>query len=241
MVEYFKDVIRRLLNAFRIDLTKNLEYDRLTKEIIKKRLSSSSNCIDVGCHKGEILKLILLAAPKGKHFAFEPIPAFADTLRQKFGKNVEVFSLALGHEKATGTFNYVKNAPAYSGLKERAYKVVPVIEKIEVDVVKLDGIIPNEVHIDFIKIDVEGGEMGVLKGGIELLKRDHPLVIFEFGRGASDFYGTQPEQIFDLLSVEANYKVYTLKGFLIGQKPLSLKDFVGHYEKGSEYYFIASA
>ncbi|HHB78565.1 MAG TPA: hypothetical protein ENK85_04970 [Saprospiraceae bacterium] len=50
-----------------IPLSKNHRYDIQTKAIIKK-LHADSNCIDVGCFKGEILDLMLQAAPKGQHF-----------------------------------------------------------------------------------------------------------------------------------------------------------------------------
>lgn len=76
MKELIKDTIRKGLNALHLDLTKNLKYDRLTKEVIARSLKNNSNAIDAGCHKGEILDLILKHAPNGKHFAFEPIPDF---------------------------------------------------------------------------------------------------------------------------------------------------------------------
>ena len=52
-----KNIIRGALNLLHIDLTKNLEYDRLTNAIMKKVLKVDSNCVDVGCHKGEIWRL----------------------------------------------------------------------------------------------------------------------------------------------------------------------------------------
>src|SRR5690554_7788214 len=69
-----KDILREILINLRLDLTKNLEYDRLTRAILKKFLKNNHNCIDVGCHKGEILDLMLTYSPQGKHYAFEPIP-----------------------------------------------------------------------------------------------------------------------------------------------------------------------
>ena len=99
LLDNLKDTIRKGLNVLHLDLTKNLEYDRLTRKIIQEKLQPNSNCIDVGCHKGEILELILKAAPNGKHFAFEPIPAMATDLAQKFSGKVTLFANALAEEK----------------------------------------------------------------------------------------------------------------------------------------------
>ena len=83
----------------------------------------------------------------------------------------------------------VKNAPAYSGLNKRRYDTsTPDIEEIKVKLGVLDEIIPKDVVIDFIKIDVEGGEFGVLKGAQHLLKKHKPVIVFECGMGASDYY-----------------------------------------------------
>lgn len=93
MKELIKDTIRKTLNALHLDLTKNLKYDRLTKDVIAKSLKINSNAIDVGCHKGEILDLILKHAPSGKHYAFEPIPDFYNTLKLKYSSRCEIFPL----------------------------------------------------------------------------------------------------------------------------------------------------
>lgn len=68
-----KNILREILLFLRIDLTKNLKYDRLTKQIMKKYIQPNYHCVDIGCHKGEILDLMLKYAPLGKHYAFEPI------------------------------------------------------------------------------------------------------------------------------------------------------------------------
>ncbi len=234
-----KELIRKILLFLHLDLTKNLEYDRLTLKIFKSHLKPNSNCIDVGCHKGEILEEILKLAPNGKHYAFEPIPDMFQKLELKFKNKVSLHNLALADQEGETTFNYVKNAPAYSGIKQRKYAVEnPEIEKINVKLNKLDNLIPSETKIDMIKIDVEGAEFGVLKGAQELIKRDRPLILFEFGLGASDFYGTEPSDIFNLFQ-DCGMRIYKLKDHLSGQEAIELKDFEQIYKANKEYYFVA--
>jgi FkbM family methyltransferase len=153
-----KDTLREIFISLHLDLTKNLKYDRLTRIILKKYVKRNNNCIDVGCHKGEILDLILNYAPEGKHYAFEPIPYLYNDLKNKYKYKAEIFPYALSDNSGETTFQLVKNAPAYSGIKRRRYDITnPVIEEIKVDLKTLDEIIPLNEKIHLIKIDVEGG------------------------------------------------------------------------------------
>lgn len=214
-------------------------YDRLTKSIMKIVIKEDSNCIDIGCHKGEMLKDIIKLSPKGKHFAYEPIPYLYNCLKKEFYGNVTIFPYALSNETGMTTFQYVKNAPAYSGLKERKYHIKkPNIEEITVEVKRLDETIPQTIHIDFIKIDVEGAEVGVLKGGAEILKKYKPFVVFECGLGASEFYDTKPGELYDFLVIEIGLNVSLLKDFLKNNHSLTKEEFVSHYKNNTEYYFI---
>ncbi len=241
MKELIKDTIRKSLNALHLDLTKNLKYDRLTKAVIAKALSKNSNAIDVGCHKGEILDLILQHAPSGKHFAFEPIPDFYNSLKLKYSNRCDVFPFALSDEQGETIFNYVKNAPAFSGIRKRKYDVEkPDVEELHVKVETLDNIIPSSVKIDFIKIDVEGGEFGVLKGAKQLLLRNKPVVVFECGLGASDFYGTKPDELFSFLQNDFGYKIFSLQNWLLNKSSFTKEQFVNCFNQNSEYYFVAN-
>lgn len=235
-----KEIIRSALIFFNIDLTKNLEYDRLTNVIMKRVILKRSNCIDIGCHKGEILHSILKYAPEGSHIAFEPIPDLYRQLVRKFDGKATVYPYALSDRSGETVFQYVKNAPAYSGINRRKYNVAhPDIEEINVELRTLDELIPTERQVDFIKIDVEGAEFGVLKGAASLLKRWKPVVIFECGMGASDYYGTDPAELYHFLE-DCGLKIYTLKSFLNGANALSGSEFTECYRSNCEYYFIAS-
>nr|WP_294894327.1 FkbM family methyltransferase [uncultured Pedobacter sp.] len=235
-----KNILKELLILFHLDFTQNLRYDRLTRVILKKVLTRNFNCIDVGCHKGEILDLILKYAPDGKHYAFEPIPYLFQSLKIKYFDKATLYPFALSDSSGKTTFHLVKNAPAYSGIKIRKYDIEnPDIEKINVTKERLDAVVPENQKIDLIKIDVEGGEFAVLKGAIHLLKNHKPIILFEFGKGASDFYGTTPSDMFEFLSLEFKYKIYTLEYFLNKQEPTKKDEFINYFENGTEYYFIA--
>jgi FkbM family methyltransferase len=187
-----------------------------------------------------MLDSMLRRAPEGEHFAFEPLPHLFQNLSEKYGRRATIYPYALAETNGSSTFQFVKNDPAYSGIKKRRYDIaLPEIEEIQVELRRLDELIPEDITIDFIKIDVEGAEFGVLKGAEKLLLKDKPLIVFECGLGASDYYGTDPGELFDFLNEKAGLKINTLKGYVKKKTPLDKAEFLDCYWSNKEYYYIA--
>lgn len=216
-------------------------YDRQTQQIMGKVLKRSSNCVDVGCHKGSVLIGMLRNAPAGQHFAFEPIPDLADRLRQRF-PTVRVHQLALSDAAGSATFQHIESEPGYSGFRRMGY--VPdsaVVKQIEVRVDTLDHVLPPDLPITLIKIDVEGAQLQVLKGATETIRRNKPFIVFEHGKSAEEAYGIRSEQVFDFLTGDCGLRVSLLDAWLNGRPPLDRTGFagsVGHFA-GSEFVFLA--
>lgn len=232
-----KNFIRNIFIFLKIDLTKNLKYDRLTKQVIKKAVSKKSVCVDIGCHKGEIFDLFIKQSPSQKHYGFEPIPSFYKNLKKKY-KQHYIFNYALSNKNGETEFQYVKNAPAYSGIKNRKYSIEnPEIETIKVPLKKLDDVLTSKV--DFMKIDVEGGELDVLKGAKNTILTYKPIIIFECGLGASDYYQVTPQEIVSFITNDLNLKISLLDRWLSNMESLSTDEFINLYNQNKEYYFIA--
>jgi FkbM family methyltransferase len=241
VIHFLKQRARQFFITLNWPVTRNLKYDILTKKILARELTVKSHCIDVGAHKGEILDIFLAIASQGIHYAFEPIPELNKHLKTKYAGRAHVYPYALSDRSGTMLFNLVLDDPAYSGLKQRSYKTAsPAIESIEVEVRPLDEVLQHRSHaIHLIKIDVEGGELDVLKGSTDILKNDKPLLLFEFGKGASEYYGTMPHHMFELLG-EHDYSIRTLDGFWKKTTALSSEQLKSIYESGSDYYFVAT-
>lgn len=235
-----KEAIKQLLKKLPIAFTQNQRYDRQTKAVIQKVCKADSTCVDVGCHKGEVLDIMIKAAPQGKHFGFEPIPALFDALQSKYlGQNCEILDIALSNQKGETTFNYVVSNPSYSGLRKRQYDREGEIDTtITVQTAKLDEVLPLDQKVDLIKIDVEGGEMLVLEGSRQTLLKKRPIVLFEHGLGASDFYGAGPEQVFEFFA-HCGYKISTLRSWLKGEGAMDQKTFEAQFFQRLNYFFIA--
>ncbi|GAA2848181.1 hypothetical protein GCM10010517_05380 [Streptosporangium fragile] len=213
----------------------NARYDALTLEIMRRTCVPTSNCLDVGAADGEILRSMVAAAPAGRHFAIEPLPRCAATLRAGFPQ-VTVWEAAASDTTGRAGFVHVVSNPAYSGLHERPYhREDEVLASIEVMTVRLDDVVPPDVSLDFVKIDVEGGEVLVLRGARELLRRSRPVIVFEHGGDwVMRHYGTTSAELWRILVEELGYGI----GLLDGSAPLSWMAFQESFV--SEYYFVAA-
>ena len=225
-------------------MDQNQLYDIQTVAVMKRVLHKNSNCIDFGCHAGVFLDEILKLAPNGFHYGFEPLPDLNKFLVSKFKDfdNVSIHSSALSDIAGEVTFEHVVSNPGYSGLKQRKYvRPNEEITQITVSTVRLDDVISKLAEISFVKIDVEGAELQVLKGSVETLKRCKPVIVFEHGLGAADCYGTEPEMVFDLLE-ECGLRCFTMEQWLDtdGRKNLNKDEFCDHFRSGRHYYFLAS-
>jgi hypothetical protein len=85
-----KKLLKQLLSLLHISVTRNQRYDAYTLKIIRRSLKPGSNCIDIGCHKGEILDLMIKDAPLGKKIGFEPIPELYRYLAARYKDNPTV-------------------------------------------------------------------------------------------------------------------------------------------------------
>ena len=236
-----KQFIKKCLTALGIYISKNQKYDALLEKILERKLVNSSNCVDVGSHKGEILDLFIKYAPNGKHIGFEPIPHLANSLKKNYKNSVIIKDCGLSNECGQKDFTHVKNAEAFSGFRERDYQNRQVdLETITVEICTLDQTLLEEKiePVDLIKIDVEGAEMEVLEGALKTVKSQKPLVIFEHGKGAAEFYSTSPSEIFNYFSKRCNMSISTLEDYLDNKDSLSKLDFENNFESGKEYYFI---
>lgn len=236
-----KETIKKIIKALPIAFTQNQRYDRLTRQVIRKVCRPDSNTLDVGCHKGEILDLFLEAAPGGMHYGFEPIPDLFFGLAAKYGSHphCRIFDIALSNKKGEASFNYVVSNPSYSGLMKRKYDRPNETDTlITVRTERLDEVLPADFQVNMIKIDVEGGELLVLEGARETLRRCKPVVIFEHGLGASEMYGSTPDKVYVLFE-DCGLRVSLLDRFLKNDAPLSRDEFEKQYHERKNYYFIA--
>lgn len=223
--------------------TINHIYDRQTIEVMRRVLAPDSTGVDIGCNEGLVLRALSQVAPMGHHHAFEPVPHLFRDLQTAFGSNprIHLHNMALSDTTGTATFQHVVTNNGYSGLKARRYdRPDEQVEQIEVRVDRLDHVLTGDLPVKLVKIDVEGAELQVLKGAVNLLSRWKPVVLFEHGIGGSDFYGTLPQHIHDLLS-GCGLRVFLTRKWLKsgGKEALSRDQFIDQFWEQTNYFFLA--
>lgn len=203
--------------------------DRIDNEHLRLlmafRLAEDANCIDIGAHAGVILREITRCAPKGRHIAFEPLPAFAEQLAREF-PTVDVRNAAVSDHSGEAIFFVVPDDPMQSGLKPRSTadaNSTPITVAVE----KLDDCLPEGYIPTLIKIDVEGGERQVLEGAMRTIVDHRPIVCFEHGPGAEHAYDTVPEQVYDLLVTRARMRIFDIDG----NGPYDREKFIATYHE----------
>jgi FkbM family methyltransferase len=174
-------------------------------------------------------------APGGRHVAFEPLPHLYSQLVTKF-PTVDVRCTALADSPGTRQFTHVVSRPAYSGLIQRV-NGGEEIEQIVVNVECLDESVPTDYRPTLVKIDVEGAEYQVLRGGRKLLAATRPYIAFEFGAGSAPHYGTTPDDIYRLIEDEIGLRLYDMDG----SGPMTRAAFRETYYSGSRFNFLAHA
>jgi len=203
------------------------------EEAMRRLITSTSNCIDVGCHIGSTLSLMVRLAPFGHHLAFEPIPKKVTLLRRKFPE-VEIEQVALCDSSGTAMFTENLNRPGFSSLAVSAPSSDRTIN-FPVCCDRLDRYLTDETRVDFLKLDVEGCELSVLRGAVEMIKRDFPVILFESGPGSAEKFGLSRKELFDFLAEEHGYSIFFINDYLNQQPPLAFSAF----DRAHEYPFKA--
>lgn len=215
---------------------RNRTDDRNLDLLLSFVLKENSNCVDVGAYDGAVLRRMAQCAPRGRHLAFEPLPHLHARLVTEF-PDVEVHCAAVSDRDGTQPFTHVVSRPAYSGFKLRVPEANEQVEMIEVRVERLDDVLPPGYRPALVKIDVEGAEYQVLKGGLNVLSATRPYIVFEFGAASAAHYGTAPDDMFSLITDGLGLRIYDLDG----AGPYSLSTFRTMYETDQRFNYVAHA
>lgn len=166
------------------------EIERDELEVVQKiKLSDGAILFDIGCSYGDKTQEYINKL-QGTNFTihcFEPLPIQYNEEVQKYGHlpNVYLNNVALSDKNGILPFYWVPTWPVLSGFDRQSGKHESIpYEVIDVNVLTLDEYISeNSIkHIDWMKIDVEGGEFRILKGGEEMLSNGIVDIIqFEYG------------------------------------------------------------
>ena len=164
--------------------------------------------LDVGANLGaHTVFLSHLVGKRGRVLAFEPlaanIAALNETVRRRARHtNITIVPVAVGNpalREEMVTLRVPGDDPTQASLALQtsgSWEGKPPVREVSVPLTSLDVCkdVQSLRHIDFVKVDVEGGELDVLRGASQVLSRHLPLIYCEaydkwqasFGYGPTD-------------------------------------------------------
>lgn len=186
-----------------LELTKRGVYEYEETQLVKKLVKNDFTVLDIGANIG-YFTLILARQAKQVH-AFEPEPRNFQILQKNVEtnglKNVTLYNAAVAETAGTCTLHLCDTNRGMHRIYESHWCNEGTVD---VQKIKIDDM--NFERIDLVKIDVEGAELGVLKGMKQLLGKGKTMVLMEFHPPSIIEYGAQPREIYDLM-MSLGYKL----------------------------------
>jgi FkbM family methyltransferase len=195
-------------------------------------IRSNSVVIDVGANVGVHTVHFAQCAPSGRVISIEPSRSTFQYLLRNIAHLANVVPLNVALSDTTGIQSFfVASDNAYSGLKDTGRK--SIVRQELIACFTGDGILSplceNE-RVDFIKIDVEGLELQVLRGLKAIISRHRPIIFCEIFGGKQS--NPDPEATVRYCT-SLGYEAFTLRGKGLVQSR-------SHDDKLYNYFFIPS-
>jgi len=161
--------------------------ERYEIALLRKLIRPDMVCWDIGANIGFFTCLFAsLTGPGGQVVAFEPLSATRAMLLENLAlnrlSNVQVLPVAIGSEDGNARI-YFHDAQ----LGEGTASIYPANEKQdseEISLVRIDTIAADLPAPDFVKIDVEGAQEDVWRGGARFFSEKAPMLMAELRESA---------------------------------------------------------
>lgn len=176
--------------------------------------------LDIGANIGQ--ETVLFARKAERVIAFEPMEEvfkiLSQNVKQNNYSNVELHNLGCSDQYLND-----KNMRWQESNEGASYICDnPGRNNVRVNLVPLDSFLPDLSDVDFVKIDVEGHEISALKGMIEMLKRNKPILQIEsvdthlsrFGNDSRDIYDLLVPLGYDIITTNDSFRITTREGCL---------------------------
>lgn len=188
--------------------TGRLDYDRVMLDFLVPYIKKDQAALDIGAfigtHTFEYLKHATSV------MSFEPNPAAFECLSHNCPKATKL-NVALGEKNMTKY--WIRIVPNY-GASYLANS--PEGDCLPVPVVPLDSCVLPE-KIGYVKMDCEGEELFVLRGGKETILKHMPNICMEINHASLERTRTSAPEIYGLLE-EYGYKIQVIPGTEFGRQ-----------------------
>jgi FkbM family methyltransferase len=191
-------------------------YDLCVSEVLYRLADPGAVALDVGANIGQMSSVLAArSGPKGRVHAFEPHPEIHEELSANAAlwkvnpraAPVEAHRLALSDAAGIG---HLSMSSSFDDNRGTASLVETAgARTFEVPLQRLDEVIAQDAVVGVMKLDVEGHELGVLKGATKLLERGAIRdIVFED-------YGDPPTLVMKLLR-SCGYQIFNVESKFFG-------------------------
>lgn len=202
-------------------------YEPETVPLFFKLAARSRVTIDVGAYVGLFTLLAAHANPESRVFAFEPMPEVFERLQNNILlnelPNVQCIANAVSNSAGTAEFFHQSTGmPTSSSLSFEFMRSAEGLISTTVPVTTLDRFVEENRldSIGLLKIDTESTEPDVLRGAINMIRRDHPIIFCEVLKGRAS------ERELEEILRPIGYRYYLLKP----EGPVCRDNIEGHPE-----------
>lgn len=211
------------------------EYEQNELDIQLRLIESGYTILDIGGNYGWYAMNVGKSKPNSQILSFEPIPSTFEYLNENIKLNnlTNIKTFNFGFSDVDGSFDFFFDPTLSVNASLANVSGNSEIRRVSCIVKKLDDFIGTQnTNVDFIKCDVEGAELLVFKGGIDLIKKDCPIIFTEILRKWTAKFNYHPNEIIEFFK-ELGYSCFV-------QDQRNLVDFymVDENTKETNYFFL---
>lgn len=181
--------------------------ERKVKSFLSRYITSDSYIVDIGSNVGYFSDFFCQICNKGKIIGFEPnrdLIKYLSIIKKSYS-NFEFYNIALGNENTVTKFYF----SSWLDVDNRTYSFSESTGSHKVEMKIFDHFYQYN-KLDFIKIDVQGFELQVLKGMQNSIKKFKPIIYTEIWPQGLNDSKTKIDD-FELFFNKLNYKIYEIK------------------------------
>lgn len=201
-------------------------YEPFETELFKKEILKGEVVLDIGANIGYYTLIAAkLVGENGKVFAFEPDPSNFAILQKNVEmngyKNVILVQKAVSNETGKLRLYLCEDNKA----DHRIYDSHDGRKFIEIEAVRLDDYFKNyNGKVDFIKMDIQGGEGGAIQGMLLLLQKNKNVkIVTEFWPIGLRRFGIEPEEYLKVL-IKHGFRLYHINEQKRRLEPITINE-----------------